>query len=64
MAIHILMVKRDIRQNCIKFKWVRVETGSILSDCLTKVNASASLLYAALRRDPYGLKLIEPDSKI
>lgn len=62
MAIDMLIVRRDIRQNGICLKWV--ETGNMLSDCLTKVSAPAGLLYAVLRGDLYGLKLVEPDSKI
>lgn len=61
-AIDMLLVRREIKQNNIYLRWV--ETSNMLSDCLTKPTAAAGLLLSVLRGDFYGLKVVEPDSKI
>lgn len=53
MAIDMLIVRRDIRQNNILLRWV--DTGSMLADCLTKLSASAGLLLTVFRNGRYGI---------
>ena len=66
MAIDMLIVRKDIRENNIVIKWV--ETKQMLVDALTKVNASADFLLKCLRSGTYQCTLMKnistPDTSI
>ena len=51
MAIDMLIVRRDIRNNNINLRWV--ESGHMLADSLTKVQAPVDLLLFVLKNGWY-----------
>ena len=53
MAIQMLMVRRDVKQNNVCLRWV--DTGSMLADCLTKSTAAAGLLLNVFRNGRDGI---------
>ena len=59
MAIDMLTVRRDIRQNNIDIRWV--DTKQMIVDSLTKTNASADYLLFVLRDGKYSVCVDFPE---
>lgn len=59
MAIDMLTVRRDIRQNNINIRWV--DTKQMIVDALTKTNASADYLLFVLRDGKYSVCVDFPE---